>query len=132
MSFAPPCSPWVRRRYASADRGVMPRRIGGAPRHGAEHVSWRADDTAEHRPQTLGAPWMGAPWMGAPWMGAPWTDRLAGPHGVDPGDFVGGEREAEQVDVGGDPVRVRRLRDEGNAVLDVPAEHHLGRRDEIG
>lgn len=28
----------------------------------AEHVSGRADDAAEHRPPTPGAPWMGAPW----------------------------------------------------------------------
>src|ERR1700722_2174953 len=45
---------------------------------------------------------------------------LASGHHVDAGDFVGGQGEAEEVEVGGHPVRPGRLRDHGDVVLQVP------------
>src|ERR1017187_673711 len=102
MPSTPPCSPWVRGRYASADSG------NAAARRGHAAACQRGAAAPSSAPEAQG------------------SRDLAGRQGVDPADLAGGEREAEQVDVGGDPVWVRRLRDDGNAVLDVPAEHHLG------
>ena len=50
---------------------------------------------------------------------------------VEPGDrraVPGGEREAEQVEVLADPGRGRGFRDRDVTGLEVPAQHHLGRR----
>ena len=52
---------------------------------------------------------------------------LAGVEGVDRGELVGGELEVEDVEVLRDPVRLGRLRDHRAALLQVPAQHHLGR-----
>ena len=52
---------------------------------------------------------------------------LAGVEAVDGGELVGGEVEVEDVEVLGDAVRLGRLRDDRAALLQVPAQHHLGR-----
>ena len=51
---------------------------------------------------------------------------LLGVQGVDGRQLVGGELEVEDVDVLRDPVRLGRLRDDRAALLQVPAQHHLG------
>ena len=51
---------------------------------------------------------------------------LAGVEGVDGGELVGGELEVEDVEVLRDAVRLGRLRDDRAALLQVPAQHHLG------
>ena len=52
---------------------------------------------------------------------------LAGVERVDGGQLVGGELEVEDVEVLGDAVRLGRLRDDRAALLQVPAQHDLGR-----
>src|SRR4051812_37620733 len=46
---------------------------------------------------------------------------------VDPLDLVGLQREVQDGEVLPDPVAVGRLRDDDDAVLQVPAQHHLAR-----
>lgn len=46
---------------------------------------------------------------------------------VDGGMFVGGELESEQIEVFLLTLGVHGLRDDDGAVLDVPAQNHLGR-----
>src|SRR5215218_3939969 len=46
---------------------------------------------------------------------------------VDRGDLLGGQREVEDVEVLGDAVRLDRLGDRAEAVLDVPAQDDLRR-----
>src|SRR5699024_9564989 len=48
-----------------------------------------------------------------------------GVQGIDPGQFVGGERKVEHVEVFRDTGRLDRLRDRGPALLQVPAQHDL-------
>ena len=50
------------------------------------------------------------------------TERVQGGH------VVGGQLEAGDVGVGPDPLLLGRLRDHHDAVLEVPADDHLGRR----
>src|SRR5215204_6299670 len=45
---------------------------------------------------------------------------------VDRGELLGGEVEVEDVDVLGDPLRLGRLWDDRAALLQTPAQHHLG------
>ena len=56
-------------------------------------------------------------------------ERGGGLEVVEAGDFGGGQGEAEQVEVGLDAVWLGGLRDDGDAVLEVPAEDDLGRSD---
>ena len=51
----------------------------------------------------------------------------AGVEPVDRGELVVGEVEVEDVEVLRDPGRLGRLRDHRAALLDAPAQHHLGR-----
>ena len=76
-----------------------------------------------------------------PIMGPP-LDSNGRPHGrqvqgdeverVEAGHLVVGEGEPEDVQVLGDPLRRDRLRDDHDVVLQVPAQHHLGRRRAVG
>jgi hypothetical protein len=52
--------------------------------------------------------------------------------GVDGRELFGGEVEVEYVDVFGDPLRFGRLGDHRAALLQVPAQHHLGRGFAVG
>src|SRR4051812_39654676 len=52
----------------------------------------------------------------------------AGVQRVDRGDLLAGELEVEDGKVLGDAGRLDRLRDRGAALLQMPAEHHLGDR----
>src|SRR5215831_6192226 len=51
---------------------------------------------------------------------------------VDLGNLLRVEGELHQVEVGGDPLRVDRLRDHRDPMLQVPAQHHLRGRDAVG
>src|SRR5207244_8563514 len=50
---------------------------------------------------------------------------------VELGDLVVRELEPEHVEVLGDPVGIRRLGDDDDVVLEVPADHDLRRRDAV-
>ena len=55
------------------------------------------------------------------------SDVSLGTEGVDHSELAGGEVEVEHIDVLGDPLRVGRLRDNRAALLQVLAQHDLGR-----
>ena len=57
---------------------------------------------------------------------------LIGVQGVDRGELVGAQLEVEHVEVLRDAVRLGRLRDDGAALLQVPAQHHLRRGLAVG
>src|SRR6201996_9698410 len=63
------------------------------------------------------------------WFG---SAALAGVEPVDGGDFLRGQLEVEDVEVLGEAVRLGRLRDDRAALLDVPAQHDLGRALGVG
>src|SRR4051794_13657948 len=56
-----------------------------------------------------------------------WSTPLVGVEGVDGDELVVGQVEVEDVEVLRDAVRLGRLRDDRAALLQVPAQHHLGR-----
>src|SRR3954469_24251267 len=59
------------------------------------------------------------------------TTADAGVEGVDRIELVRGQREAEDIEVLRDPRGSDGLRDDLASLLEVPAQHHLGRRSAV-
>src|SRR5215469_1108839 len=55
-----------------------------------------------------------------------WAGESVPGKAVNPGDLVLGQAEAEEVKIRCDPIRLARLRDHCDVVLQMPAQHDLG------